>query len=99
MKWFYIKGYNRTLINKSSSNETNGDKPNQDAFMSALEVDAQERFERRKLNEKISNELKVKGNAEFSKGNYEKAIEHYTEVWNKANKVFSNSQQNFIFKW
>ena len=48
--------------------------------MSALEVDAQERFERRKLNEKISNELKVKGNAEFSKGNYEKAIEHYTEV-------------------
>ncbi len=61
-----------------------GNKPqpvhNQEAFFSALEADAKERHERRKKNEKLSNELKDKGNIEFSKANYPKAIEYYTEV-------------------
>lgn len=80
----YIEGYNKTIINKSTSDvDSIGPKPmpnDQNGFLAALEQDAKERYERRKQNEKIANELKDKGNSEFSNLNYEKAIEYYTEV-------------------
>ena len=61
---------------------------NQDAFLSTLEADAKDRYERRKKNEKLSNELKDKGNIEFSQANYLKAIEYYTEVWKGKEIIF-----------
>uniref|UniRef100_A0A803TX93 Uncharacterized protein n=1 Tax=Anolis carolinensis TaxID=28377 RepID=A0A803TX93_ANOCA len=48
-------------------------------FMAALEKDAEERARRRKENEAFANALKDKGNDAFSKGDYEAAIEKYTE--------------------
>lgn len=71
-------GVNKTLINKSEAPERGGD-TSQDAFMSMLEKDAQERNERRKKNMKVASELKEKGNVEFREGRYEKAIEYYSE--------------------
>ncbi len=89
-------GVNKTSINNYTKEEIKSiGKPNdvtskqpqinpkdmsQEAFMSILEKDANERFERRKENTKLATELKDKGNAEFQKRNYEKAIEFYTEV-------------------
>ena len=52
----------------------------QEVFMRMMEQDANERYERKKENKKKSDKLKLKGNEEFKNGNYEKAIEFYTEV-------------------
>ena len=52
-----------------------------EAFMEAMEVDAKDRFEKRKKREKESNIEKDLGNEQFKLGNYEKAIEYYTKVW------------------
>lgn len=69
------------MINKTESN--NGfSSENQSAFLKSLEVDAQERYQRRQENLKISNEFKEKGNEEFKQNNFEKAIEYYSEVSN-----------------
>lgn len=75
----------RTVINKYSEDDQNikiSQQPNinQDAFLAALEQDAQERYERKKKMTKLANELKEKGNKEFKEKNYEKAIEYYTQV-------------------
>ena len=48
--------------------------------MAAMEVDARDRFEKRKKREKESNIEKDLGNEQFKLGNYEKAIEYYTKV-------------------
>ena len=48
--------------------------------MAAMEKDAEERYQRRLENTRISDEWKEKGNAEFKSGNYEKAEELYTEA-------------------
>lgn len=76
---------NRTLINKttknSSANQTKfSANQSQEAFLKSMEQDANERYERRMKNKKISNEFKDSGNKEFSNGNYDKAIELYTQV-------------------
>jgi len=52
----------------------------QQAFMAAMEKDAEERYQRRLENAKISEEWKEKGNAEFNSGNFEKAEELYSEA-------------------
>ena len=52
----------------------------QSSFMSIMEQDAKERYERRKQNYKIADGLKEKGNEEFKNGNNEKAIDFYTQV-------------------
>lgn len=78
-------GFSKTVINKSSSASQPPSSPqsmgpvDQQGFMAAMEADARERAERRKIGEKRANELKEKGNEEFRKGNYEKALELYTE--------------------
>jgi hypothetical protein len=56
-----------------------------------MENDANERYEKRKLNEKLANEFKDKGNFEFAKSNYDKAIEYYTEVCFFFKNVFQES--------
>ena len=48
--------------------------------MKALEEDAQERFKRKRAREKVAEGLKEKGNEEFRQGNYEKALDFYTQV-------------------
>lgn len=68
------------MINKTDSNNGFSSENNQSAFLKSLEFDAQERYQRRQENLKISNELKEKGNEEFKKNNFEKAIEYYSEV-------------------
>ncbi len=82
-------GVSRSVINKytEADNYSRNVQPqdmsqssDQNAFLSVLESDAKERYERRKLNTKLANELKDKGNVEFQNGNYEKAIEFYSEV-------------------
>ncbi|XP_062595259.1 tetratricopeptide repeat protein 12-like [Saccostrea cucullata] len=78
-------GFSKTVINKSPSTAPppSGPQPmappDQLGFMAAMEADARERAERRKVGEKKANELKEKGNEEFRQGNYEKALEFYTE--------------------
>lgn len=78
-------GFSKTIINKSPSTAQDPNAPqtmttaDQQGFMSAMEVDARERAERRQAGEKKANELKEKGNEEFRQGNYEKALELYSE--------------------
>lgn len=48
--------------------------------MKAMEADAKERAQRRKVNEQAANKLKEEGNEEFKSGNYEKAVELYSKV-------------------
>ena len=48
--------------------------------MRMMERDAEERYARRKKNEKLAMEQKDLGNEEFKNGNYEKAVEFYSEV-------------------
>ncbi|KAK3591065.1 hypothetical protein CHS0354_005454 [Potamilus streckersoni] len=86
-------GFSKTVINKQAANSaspipTGADETlGHEAFLAALEKDARERAERRKEQEKESNEIKELGNAEFRQGNYETAVEHYT----KALDIFRNS--------
>ncbi len=49
--------------------------------MAAIEKDANERYERRQMNQKLAEELKTKGNTEYALSNFEKAIEYYTQVY------------------
>lgn len=78
-------GFSKTIINKSPSTAQDPNAPqtmtttDQQGFMAAMEVDARERAERRQAGEKKANELKEKGNEEFRQGNYEKALELYSE--------------------
>ena len=47
--------------------------------MKAVERDAEERYQRRQEGKKRATEWKEKGNVEFKAGNYEQAVELYTE--------------------
>ena len=51
-----------------------------DAMLKAIEIDAKQRAERRKKKMVIANELKDKGNIQFQAGNYDAAVQLYTEV-------------------
>ncbi|CAF0754743.1 unnamed protein product [Brachionus calyciflorus] len=94
-------GVNRSVINKYSdiggkiqSNEA----MSQDEFLSALEKDANERYERKKKATQEANELKEKGNEEFKCKNYEKAIEFYTEAIQKVKDIpviYTNRAQSY----
>jgi hypothetical protein len=83
------KVQNRTVINKYTvDDDVANNQPgnptthsqNQDHFMQILEQDAAERYKRKQANKKIADELKEKGNQEFKKENYDKAIQLYTQV-------------------
>ncbi|XP_064601806.1 tetratricopeptide repeat protein 12-like isoform X2 [Liolophura sinensis] len=80
-------GVNRTVINKSVKDEFGDPKiqsgMSQELFMKAMEDDAKERAQRRKVNEKAATKLKEEGNEEFKSGNYEKAVELYSKALNK----------------
>ncbi|XP_051787838.1 tetratricopeptide repeat protein 12 isoform X2 [Erpetoichthys calabaricus] len=78
---------NRTLINTKPS-EHSGYVPqsfqcntetSQGDFLKMLEKDAQERSQRRRENEKLAKALKEMGNEAFHKGDYETAVQLYSE--------------------
>ena len=48
--------------------------------MAAMQKDADERHERKKKAQEEAMVFKDKGNAEFKAGNYDQAIEFYTQV-------------------
>jgi hypothetical protein len=78
------------MINKYDENDQNLNKvdrmtaqnPNmsQDAFMAMIEQDANERYMRRKENEKEAEKIRLEGNVQFKLNNYEKAAELYSKV-------------------
>ncbi|KAM4016481.1 tetratricopeptide repeat protein 12 isoform 2-T2 [Anomaloglossus baeobatrachus] len=67
---------NRTLINGSS---TSSSEMSQDSFIALLEKDASERAEKINQNKALANALKDRGNQAFAQGNYETAIQHYSD--------------------
>ena len=62
------------------STGVNQEEMSQQAFMAAMEKDAEERYQRRLENTRISDEWKEKGNVEFKSGNWAKAEELYSEA-------------------
>lgn len=97
---------NRTVINnKPERNEAapcglrNDADTCQENFMKLLEKDAQERSERRKENEMLANALKEMGNEAFAKGDYETAVQRYSEGLEKLRDMqvlYTNRAQAYI---
>ena len=98
----YFVGVNRTVINQKAFEDSPSDQigpnvqsgMNQDAFMAAMEADAQARSERKKKAREEATAIKEMGNKEFQQGNYDKAVEYYTQVKFIFYKHKTNSQIN-----
>jgi tetratricopeptide (TPR) repeat protein len=99
------KGKDRMIINKDVTPQTQAQPPGpssedpQMAMLKYLERDAEERAMRRKRKEEQAQELKLKGNEEFKKGNYESAA----DLYNQAIKIdpgnillYTNSAQAYL---
>ncbi len=99
-------GVNRTVINQkafqdddfAAGPDVNSD-TNQDAFLSALEADAEDRQKRKQQARLEATAIKDKGNKEFKEGNYEKAVEYYTQALRKVKDMttlWTNRAQAYI---
>ncbi|XP_072282578.1 tetratricopeptide repeat protein 12 [Pyxicephalus adspersus] len=91
----------RTLINKSpsSSNTEQISEMSQEIFLSYLEKDARERSEKRRENKALANALKDLGNEAYAKGDYETAIQRYSEGLEKLKDMqvlYTNRAQAYI---
>ncbi|MEE6484700.1 hypothetical protein FKM82_013979 [Ascaphus truei] len=91
----------RTVINSSPS----GSRPHsrsehsQGGFLSHLEKDAKERAERREENRTLANALKDLGNEAFVRGDYESAVQRYSEGMDKLKDMpalYTNRAQAYI---
>ncbi|XP_040181946.1 tetratricopeptide repeat protein 12 [Rana temporaria] len=92
---------NRTLINRSPSSSLNEPKfeMSQEVFLTHLEKDARERAEKRRENKALANALKEMGNEAYAKGDYETAIQRYSEGLEKLRDMtvlYTNRAQAFI---
>ncbi|XP_074750979.1 tetratricopeptide repeat protein 12 isoform X2 [Strix uralensis] len=90
---------NRTVINTQASDMANAEAVNADDFLAILEKDAKERAKRRKRNEHLANALKEKGNDAFRKGDYDIAIQRYTEGLEKLKdkqELYTNRAQAYL---
>ncbi|CAN2388261.1 Tetratricopeptide repeat [Pristimantis euphronides] len=91
---------NRTLINNSGlSPLPSTSEIGQDRLIDLLEKDASERSENRRQNKALANVLKDLGNEAFTKGDYETAIEHYSEGLEKIKDIkvlYTNRAQAYI---
>ncbi|XP_069803850.1 tetratricopeptide repeat protein 12 [Dendropsophus ebraccatus] len=88
---------NRTLINKSAGSTI--PQMNQENFIAILEKDASERAEKRRQNKELANALKDQGNEAFAKGDYETAIQRYSEGLEKLKDMqvlYTNRAQAYI---
>ena len=82
-----------------SSPHFTGDAMDSAAFMAAMEEDCRERAERRKRYEKEAEQQKLLGNKQFTEGNYEKAVEFYTNALNEVRDwtiLWTNRAQAYI---
>ncbi|XP_008550851.1 tetratricopeptide repeat protein 12-like isoform X1 [Microplitis demolitor] len=68
---------NRTVINKSLKNETDGNEMPRKAFMKTMEADARKRSEDRKVRNERADTFKRIGNGAFGVGDFEKAVTYY----------------------
>ncbi|XP_076437324.1 tetratricopeptide repeat protein 12-like [Babylonia areolata] len=98
-------GFSKTVINKRSGEDGsaggagNMDITDQNSFLAALEADAKERSERRKVNEKEAQVLKEKGNQAFKENNFEKALDLYNQAIDKIRDnpmLYTNRAQALI---
>ncbi|KAL8618482.1 hypothetical protein ACOMHN_049899 [Nucella lapillus] len=100
-------GFSKTVINKSSSKDDGTPKgagPNmevadQQSFLSALEADAKERAQRRRVSEKEAQALKEKGNLAFKENDFVKAEEFYSQAIDKVRDnpmLYTNRAQALI---
>ncbi|XP_071094607.1 tetratricopeptide repeat protein 12-like [Haliotis cracherodii] len=98
-------GFSRTVISKAGPEEEGITGPsvetgmNQDAFLAAMEADAKERAERRRVREKEALAIKERGNAEFKAGSYDKALELYSQAIEKvrdSTALYTNRAQTYI---
>ncbi|XP_073459192.1 tetratricopeptide repeat protein 12 isoform X2 [Aquarana catesbeiana] len=92
---------NRTFINKSPSSSLNEPKSemSQEVFLAHLEKDARERAEKRRENKALANALKDMGNEAYAKGDYETAIQRYSEGLEKLRDMtvlYTNRAQAYI---
>nr|XP_033774347.1 tetratricopeptide repeat protein 12 [Geotrypetes seraphini] len=97
---------NRTVINSSPSYQPLHTAPepqkmelNKDSFLEYVEKDAKERAERRKQNTVLANALKEMGNKAFARGDYETAVQKYTEGLDKLRDIevlYTNRAQAYI---
>ncbi|XP_068096873.1 tetratricopeptide repeat protein 12 isoform X2 [Hyperolius riggenbachi] len=95
---------NRTLINTSPSSSSpqpmkKNSEMGQENVLAHLEKDANERAERRRQNKQLANALKDLGNEAFAKGDYETAIQRYSEGLKKLKDMqvlYTNRAQAYI---
>ncbi|XP_030076910.1 tetratricopeptide repeat protein 12 [Microcaecilia unicolor] len=101
----------RTSLNRIVINSLPSDQPlhlapepqkmdmNKDSFLAFVEKDAKERAERRKQNTMLANALKEMGNEAFSRGDYETAVQRYSEGLDKLRDIevlYTNRAQAYI---
>nr|XP_006642346.2 PREDICTED: tetratricopeptide repeat protein 12 [Lepisosteus oculatus] len=97
---------NRTVINTrppprltSPQGLPNDSQISQEHFLKILEKDAEDRRKRRKENETLANALKEMGNEAFAQGNYETAVQCYSEGLEKLRDMhvlYTNRAQAYI---
>ncbi|XP_075460151.1 tetratricopeptide repeat protein 12 [Ascaphus truei] len=91
----------RTVINSSPSGSLphSRSEHSQGGFLSHLEKDAKERAERREENRTLANALKDLGNEAFVRGDYEAAVQRYSEGMDKLKDMpalYTNRAQAYI---
>ncbi|XP_065137290.1 tetratricopeptide repeat protein 12 [Paramisgurnus dabryanus] len=96
---------NKTAINTNPSSENSPlniqceSAQNPENFIRILEKDAEERSQRRKMNEDKANALRENGNKAFARGDYETAVRFYTEGLDQLRDMqalYTNRAQAFI---
>ncbi|KAG8569192.1 hypothetical protein GDO81_014291 [Engystomops pustulosus] len=89
----------RTLINTSGRSSLPSSEMSQESFIALLEKDASERTEKRRQNKALATALKDLGNEAFAKGDYETAIQRYSEGLEKMKDMqvlYTNRAQTYI---
>ncbi|KAK7482484.1 hypothetical protein BaRGS_00026301 [Batillaria attramentaria] len=97
-------GFSKTVINRSNPADDgagagNMEYTDQKAFMAALEADAKERSEKRRMREKEAQIIKELGNQAFKEHNFEKALEYYNQAIEKVRDncvLYTNRAQTHI---
>ncbi|XP_075047421.1 tetratricopeptide repeat protein 12 [Mixophyes fleayi] len=92
---------NRTVINTSpgGSFPQSNSEMSQDSFLAHLENDARERAEKRRQDKTLANALKDLGNEAYGKGDYESAVQRYSEGLEKLRDMpilYTNRAQAYI---
>ncbi|XP_012585411.1 PREDICTED: tetratricopeptide repeat protein 12 isoform X2 [Condylura cristata] len=90
---------NKTTISPPQAAVKKADEINAETFLASVEKDAKERAKRRRENKILADALKEKGNNAFVKGDYEAAIQCYSEGLEKLKDMkvlYTNRAQAYI---